>query len=109
MYLGMQVTSTGVSDKKPLIFLLDVMTTGLWPADSQSIIPFITSFLDSGGMALSTIRVVFGRLAIGSLLAQALNKLNNSTAYIFFILIFLFQKSYGHKNVLSLNPKGSKP
>jgi hypothetical protein len=101
----MQVTSTGVSDKKPLILRLDVMTTGRWPADSQSIMPFITSFLDSGGIALSTIKVVFGKLAMGSRLAQAPNKLNSNTAYIFFISFFLFQKSYGHKNATTLYPK----
>jgi hypothetical protein len=76
----MQVTSTGISDKNPLILRLDVITTGLVPADSQSIIPFITSFLVSGGMDLSTIKVVFGRLAIGSLLAQAPNRLHSNTA-----------------------------
>jgi hypothetical protein len=71
MYLGIQVTSTGISDKNPLIFLLEVITTGLVPADSQSMIPFITSFRDSGGMALSTISSVLGRLAIGFRLAHA--------------------------------------
>jgi hypothetical protein len=65
IYFGIQVTSTGISERKPLIFLLDVMTTGLVPEASQSIIPFTTSFLDNGGMALSTISSVLGRLAIG--------------------------------------------
>lgn len=71
MYLGIQVTSTGISERNPLIFLLEVMTTGLVPADSQSMIPFITSLRDSGGIALSTMSSVLGRLAIGSRLAQA--------------------------------------
>jgi hypothetical protein len=88
----MQVTSTGISDKNPLILRLDVITTGRAPAASQSMMPLTTSFLDSGGIDLSTIRVVFGKLAIGSLLAQAPRKQHIAAANIFFIVLILFQK-----------------
>jgi hypothetical protein len=88
MYFGIQVTSNGASVKKPFTFRLVVITTGLVPDASQSMMAFIISLRVIMYVLLSTMTSVFGSRAIGSLLVkieQALNILTADIKITFFI------------------------
>jgi hypothetical protein len=104
MYFGIQVTSTGASAKKPFIFLLVVVTTGLVPAASQSMIALTISLRVITYVLLSTMTVVLASLDAGSLLKieQALKVLTADINNTFFISISLYQKNLMERNVSPL-------